>query len=261
MKFSIVTPTLNQVEYIRETIESILSQEGDFELEYWVIDGGSTDGTLNILKEYKTKLSNNKRIKFDFISEKDNGMSEAINKGLKYCSGEIISYLNSDDFYLPDTLAKVEQAFRDHQETKWLTGYCRIIDKKGKPIQGLVMKYRNFWLRHYTYFTLKVLNFIPQPATFWRRELVQEIGVFNENLGYTMDYDYWLSAGAKSAPIVLKEDLAVFRIHNQSKGGSQYQKQFVEDYQTVKRHCQNSWILFLHRLHNYFITSIYKLIK
>ena len=110
-KFSIVTPSLNQRPYIQETMESVLSQEGDFEIEYFVVDGGSSDGSVELIRQCAEKVSSGNRpvrcrgITMEWISEKDHGQSEAINKGLRRATGDFVSYLNSDDLYFPGALS------------------------------------------------------------------------------------------------------------------------------------------------------------
>src|SRR4051812_39375084 len=121
MRISIVTPSYNQGAFIGRTIDSILSQQGDFELDYRVIDGGSTDGTVEVLRSYGDRLT--------WISEPDKGQVDAINKGLAAVTGDVIGWINSDDLLLPGALAKVAAAFRAQPETEWVHGRCVIIDE------------------------------------------------------------------------------------------------------------------------------------
>jgi len=261
MKISIITPSYNQAGFLKKTIESVISQKGDFELEYIVMDGGSTDGSVEILKNTEDKLNGNNRIKFIWKSEKDKGQSDAINKGLKIATGDIVAYLNSDDIYLNGCLQNVAQTFISSPEAKWLTGYCRIINEHDRPIQSSIMKYKNFWLNRSSLKKLLVLNYIAQPATFWRKELLDKIGFFDEKLHYTMDYDYWLRIIKKFNLLVLKEYLAGFRIHSSSKGGAQYVKQFDQDLEVCKKYSNSKLSILLHRVHNSMIKAIYRIIK
>jgi len=254
MKFSVIIPSFQQGKYIKQTIDSILSQErNDTSIEVIVIDGGSTDETIEILKSYGDKIY--------WISEKDNGQTHAINKGLKIATGEIFSYLNSDDFYFPHTLKKVEKFFLNHPSAFCVTGDAIIVDENGKEIQGLVRKYKGFLRNLNIPFLLYITNYIVQPSTFWKREVLTEIGFFNENKRYTMDYDYWLKIIKKYKIYNIKDPLSAFRIHKSSKGGSQYKKQFEEDYITLKENCNSRILRFFHLIHNFLIKFVYSFIK
>ena len=133
MKISIVTPVRNGRQFIRDTVESILAQQGDFELEYIVCDGQSTDGTLEILAEYP---------QCRVISRKDGGPFHAINYGMSLATGEMGAWLNADDIYLPGTLAKVADYFRTHPAINWLYGNCPIIDENGREIRRPITLYK-----------------------------------------------------------------------------------------------------------------------
>lgn len=258
MKFSIITPSYNQANFISQTINSVVSQKGDFEIEYFVMDGGSTDNTIEILKNYEIKLKKNPRIKFYWQSQKDKGQSDAINRGFQKATGDIFAYINSDDFYEPDIFQKIAANFKNNY---WLTSYSHIVNEDGKLIQPFITSYKNFWLNHYSYSSLLILNYISQPSTFFKKELFNELGPFDEKLHLTMDYDFWLNIGRNFQPVILKKYVSNFRIHSNSKGKTGYLKQFSEDYSTVQKYSQNYLILFLHQLHNYLITLIYKIIK
>lgn len=267
MKFSIVTPSYNQGQFIGQTIESVLSQKGDFEIEYFVMDGGSSDSTIEVLKKCDKEIASgkyskyNKGIKFYWQSEKDKGQSDAINQGLKKSTGDIVAYLNSDDKYVEGAFDKIRRGFEQNPDKIWLTGYCNIVNEQGEQIQSMIKKYKNFWLRHYSYIKLLVLNFISQPATFWKKGAVGKNGLFDESLHYTMDYDFWLRTGRLSDPIIIRDELADFRIYKSSKGGSQYLAQFKQDYKVSMGYTNNGFLLASHRLHNWMITSVYRIIK
>ncbi len=267
MKVSIVTPSYNQGKFLERTIKSVLSQQGDFELEYIIVDGGSTDNSLEIIQEYQQKIENKKYsircrgIKLMWWSKKIKNQPRAINQGLKRATGEIVAFLNSDDIYLPGTLSRVTQIFKQHPQIKWLTGYCRIINEEDKEIQKWIKGYKNFWLNRYTYNRFLVLNCICQPATFWRRSILKEVGFLNEKLNYAIDYDYWLRISKKYQPAILKKELAGFRIHESSKGKTKYCDQFNEELQVLRRYIRKKNFIYLHTLHNFLITSVYRLIK
>lgn len=251
-RISVITPSLNQGHFIGQTIESVLQQEYP-NLEYIVIDGGSTDDTLEVLKEYSGRIS--------WVSEQDRGQSNALNKGLRMASGEIVAYLNSDDIYHPGALTAVGKFFKSHPEADWLTGRCRIIDLNGAEIRRAITLYKNFWVLTNSYRVLQILDFISQPATFWRKNVIDEIGEFDEELVYAMDYDYSLRVGKKFKLWVLHKYLASYRIHPSSKAGGSAHAQFEVDLQIAKRYCSSNLILHLHTLHNNLIIGVYKLLR
>ncbi len=252
MKISIITPSYNQGQFIEETIESVLNQK-DADVEMIVMDGGSTDGTLDILKRYSERVK--------WFSGKDKGQTDAINKGMKIASGDILAYLNSDDCYTEGALSKVSRYFKNHPDCSILTGDYIIVNEKGERIQDAIARYKRMLRKHHSFSLLSITNYIIQPSTFWRRELLDEIGFFNEDLDYVMDYEYWLRIMQKYKLHVVPDTLSVFRIHSSSKGGHLFIEQFEEQFQTAKKFNRKRAVIFLHWLHNKLITSIYKIIK
>lgn len=248
-KITVITPTLNQCDYIEQTIHSVLSQNYP-NLEYIVMDGGSTDSTLEILKKYEGRLH--------WISEKDRGQSHAINKGLRMASGEVVAFLNSDDYYEPGALLKVGKFFKGHPEAGWLTGKCRTLNSEGKEIRKLITLYKNFWLKTKSYQVLLVLNYISQPATFWRKNVIDAVGEFDETLRYAMDYDYSLRVGSQFKLWILDDTLASFRIHPSSKAGSSAHAQFDSDFQIAKRYITSPLLVRLHAAHNAITVNVYR---
>lgn len=253
-KISLITPSLNQGKFIEQTINSVLSQNYP-NLEYIIVDGGSSDNTLKILKKFKGRLR--------FISEPDSGQSNAINKGLKMASGEIVGFINSDDRLLDKSLIRVALVFQKNRKVLWLTGKCRIIDINGSEILKPVTIYKNFWLKHYSYTKLKILNFISQPATFWRKKLISDpdVGLFNENLKFSMDYDYWLRLGKLNKPFILNDYLAEYRMHERSKGGLSSDNQFQQEYQLSIKYLDHPYQRVLHQLHVQIAKMAYKIFR
>lgn len=256
--FSIITPSFNQGKFIEETLESVFNQTYT-NYEHIIIDGGSTDETIEILKKYKAKYPS----KIKWISEKDKGQSDAINKGLKMAAGDILCYLNSDDIFIPNTLQLVADFFTKNKEADWLTGNYIIIDENGNEIQSFIKNYKTILASMpFKERLLEIVNFINQPSTFWRKQVYKKIGGFSLDYRYNMDYDYWIrmiKAGYKINYI--NKPLSKFRIHRKSKGGSGYKIQFREDLDVLKNNKVNPLNRFLHYLHNQLIISVYSIIK
>lgn len=250
-RVSIITPSFNQGRFIRQTIESVLSQSYP-DIEYWVIDGGSTDDTPDILASFGSRLN--------YLSEPDRGQTDAINKGLARATGQILGYLNSDDLLLPGAVQRVVDAFRDGKPL-WVTGDYRIVDAGGHPIHSGVARYKRFLRRYSSQCIIHFTNYIVQPSTFWSRELMEQLGGFDPSLRYTMDYDFWLRAFRAAPPLVMDEPLSEFRIHGTSKGGSEYDRQFSEELQVLRRYTHNHLVVFLHMMHNALIKAVYRIIK
>ncbi len=205
-KISIVTPSYNQGQYLEQTIDSVLSQNYP-KFEYIIIDGGSTDNSVKIIKKYE------KYLKY-CISEKDNGQSHAINKGLKHATGEVFNWLNSDDYYLPDALKTVGEHFAD-SNVNVLCAKSQIV-KNGKTLKissGTDLYSNNLaktigWARS------------DQPETFFRKSCLDKIGSVNQNLHYVMDKELWirylLEYGLEGVRTI-ENQLVAFRIHETSK--------------------------------------------
>jgi glycosyltransferase involved in cell wall biosynthesis len=254
MRISIVTPCLNQRNFLEQTLRSILSQSGDFELTSIIIDGGSTDGTLDLLRSL-----NDPRIKW--TSEHDHGQAHALNKGLDRAEDGVIGWLNSDDLYTPDALAAVMQAFED-PDVKWVIGRCQNIDAQGNIIRPAIARYKDRYLAHYSYRKLLRENFISQPAVFWRTDFGQEAGPLDESLLYTMDYDLWLRMGKLAEPVILDRVLAQFRIHAASKSGKVNREQFDEGYRVAGRYFEvDTMSRLVHRLNVAKIVWAYRLMR
>jgi glycosyltransferase involved in cell wall biosynthesis len=253
-RISIVTPSLNQAAFLPRTLESVLSQQGDFELEYVVQDGGSTDGSAEILRRYEPRIA--------LRVEKDAGQSDAINRGLRRTTGEIIGWVNSDDLLLPGALARVAAAFAANPGALWLHGGCEIVDEEDRPIRRWITAYKDWRCRHYSRRALLVENFVSQMTVFWRRSAMERVGLLDESLRYTFDYEYWLRLSALGDPLFLPERIAAFRWYTSSKSGAQFEKQFAEDLQVFRRHAPPGALLGLHkRLRTAQIVGAYRLLR
>lgn len=253
MRISVITPSYNQAQFIERTIKSVLNQHYP-ELEYIIMDGGSTDGTVEILKKYSDRII--------WKSEKDSGQSDAINKGLRIATGDIVTYLNSDDTYAPGAFEQVIRFFQENPDKKWVYGKCKIIDENDQEIRKPITLYKNILLRKYRYSKLLSENFISQPATFWKREVHTEMGFLDENEHYCMDYEFWLRIGQKYPAGVINNYLANFRYHTDSKSGGVNKKQFQDELRIAKKYSRNNFIsIGLHFVNYWKIISIYRIMS
>jgi GT2 family glycosyltransferase len=253
-RISIITPSFNQGDFIEEAILSVLSQEYP-NLEYLIIDGGSTDSSLSVLQKYDTKLT--------WCSEPDQGQTDAINKGLRRATGSIVGYLNADDLLLPGALKKAAEAFMDNPQAWWVTGKCRIVDEENREIRRPITAYKNTLLRWNSFSFLLMTNYISQPATFWRREALEAAGYLDEGLRYVMDYEYWLRLYSRYPPIFVPEYLAAFKIHRTSKTTSTGHKDVyvAEEKTVIGRYARSRPQMALHNAHRLLMTFAYSLMN
>jgi glycosyltransferase involved in cell wall biosynthesis len=213
LRVSVITPSFNQGAFIQRTVDSVVSQQGDFELEYLVVDGGSTDETLSILRRHQGRLR--------FISEKDSGQPDAINKGFRMTSGDVVAWLNSDDTYQPGALDTVVRTLRE-TGARWCFGECKVIDAQDREIHRAISLYKRWVSGRYSLRRLLGRNFISQPATFFSRKLLEEAGPIDPALHLAMDYDLWLRFARLAEPVFVAQPLANFRRHDESKSGARY---------------------------------------
>jgi GT2 family glycosyltransferase len=217
---SIVTPSYNQGHYIEETIQSVLNQDYP-NLEYIVVDGGSSDNTTEILKKYERRLT--------WISEKDRGQADAINKGFQMAKGEILAWLNSDDTYLPGAVDASVRYLEAHPEVGMLYGEGYHIDEEG----GLIERY---YTEPFNYRRLSEVCFICQPTVFLRAEVVKTVGPLDVTLDYCLDYEYWMRIAKRFRIGYLEKYLANSRLYLDTKTLSNRVEVHRENLQVVKRH-------------------------
>jgi glycosyltransferase involved in cell wall biosynthesis len=179
MKVSIITPSLNQAQFIERTIQSVLAQQWT-PLEHIVLDGGSTDGTLDILKKYGAHLR--------WISEPDKGQSDAVNKGIKMAAGDVVGWLNSDDIYYPGAVKLAAEFLAAHSELDAVYGMADYVAADDSIIDSYPTEPWHFP-------RLKDVCFICQPALFLRRSVFERHGYLDTDLHYCMDYEYFLRLG------------------------------------------------------------------
>jgi|GEM_PF-530302 len=223
-KISIITPSFNQAHFLAETMDSVLNQRYP-NLEYLVIDGGSTDGSVELIRRYADRLTH-------WESERDRGQAHAINKGLRRATGDIVAFLNSDDLYLPGTLQAVAETFQREPDTQWLAGGVLMFGEEG------CLEDNTWW--HEAQVARTPADWIyknyeaSQPAHFWRRGLFEEHGSFDEQLHFCFDHELYVRlacAGISCRP--LHRPLAGYRFHTQSKTVSA-KARFEDDFAAVR---------------------------
>jgi glycosyltransferase involved in cell wall biosynthesis len=204
-KLSIITPSYNQAAFIERTLESVLDQ-GYENLEYIVVDGGSNDGSAEIIERYSGRLA-------WWTSEPDDGQTDALNKGLARATGDIVAYINSDDYYLPGAFDAAVDAL-ERSDRLWTVGACRYVDVNDALQEvwtpSLPRRGRQWWL-------LDPWG-VPQAASFWRRELFERFGPFREDMHYVFDTEFELRlAYGGELPELIEQELAVRVVHDEAK--------------------------------------------
>jgi glycosyltransferase involved in cell wall biosynthesis len=222
-RITIVTPTLNQGRFIEETIQSVVNQ-GYENLEYLVLDGGSADGTLEILKRYGDRLQ--------WWSEKDNGQADENNMGQIKATGEILGYLNSDDLYEPGALSKVAAYFEKNPEVDMVYGEGYLINEDGSAKRRFPATEPEFDLWR----LIHIWDYILQQSTFFRRRLLERIGFFNESLHYGLDWDFWIRAGKAGKVGYMAEFLGTLREYDSAKSFSGGFQRIKELYGVMHAH-------------------------
>jgi glycosyltransferase involved in cell wall biosynthesis len=199
---TIVTPSYNQARFLEATLRSVLDQDYP-NIEYLVVDGASSDGSVEIIRCYADRLT-------WWISEKDSGQPEAINKGLQRARGEFVGWLNSDDIYLPGAVSAAIKVFQSHPEAGLIYGDALAIDTDGKPFN--LMR-----ARQYTLTDLMAFNIICQPAAFMRRSVLDEVGYLNPRYHLLMDNLLWMCMAQKAPIVYAPQTWAAARYHDQAK--------------------------------------------
>jgi len=200
---SIVTPSYNQQTYLEDTILSVISQDYPA-LEYYIVDGGSTDGSVEIIKKYADKLTG-------WVSEPDQGQTDAINKGFARSQGEIMAWLNSDDIYHPGAVRSAVDFFLKNPNVGMVYGDTDLIDGNGSKVGKFNAKQTNFQI------LMRGGVYIPQPAAFWRRDLWNQSGPLDPDFYFAMDYDLWVRFSKFSSLQYIPKVWASFRIHGEGK--------------------------------------------
>ncbi len=203
---SIVTPSYNQAGYLEQAIRSVLEQDYP-QIEYLIIDGASNDGSVDIIQRYAHYLAH-------WVSERDSGQAEAINKGMARARGEIVAWLNSDDFYLPGTVAAAVRAFEDHPEALLVYGDMLAVDASGQPIN--LLRYRPLALTD-----LLCFQIIGQPAVFLRRTAWERAGGLDPSYHFLLDHHLWIRVAAQGPIVHIPQLWAAARYHAAAKNRAQ----------------------------------------
>lgn len=255
MKISILTPNYNGARWLARAMDSVLAQRlapGD-ELEYLVIDGGSTDGSLAIAEARRERL-------VALVSEKDAGPADALNKGFRLVRGDLVGWLNADDAYRPGALAAAAAAARTHPAAALFFGKCRIVDEAGTEIRGFPTFVKNACFPFSSRFLIQCLNYVSQPAAWFRRSALEAAGGLRTDLQAAWDYDLtlrlWRQGGGVRIP---GAPLADFRWHPASISGTHYERQFEEEWRIAAADAGNrSLQAVLHRCVRHGIVACYR---
>jgi cellulose synthase/poly-beta-1,6-N-acetylglucosamine synthase-like glycosyltransferase len=199
---SVVTPSYNQVDFLETTIRSVLEQDYP-SVEYFVMDGASSDGSVDVIRKYADRLSG-------WVSEKDRGQGDAINKGLARARGEIVAWLNSDDFYLPETISSAVKTFEQNPEAALVYGDMLAVDQNGQTLN--VLRYGQYSLED-----LLCFQIIGQPAVFFRREAFEQAGGLDVSFHYMLDHLLWIKIAKESKIVYVPQIWAAARFHPQAK--------------------------------------------
>ncbi len=200
---SIVTPSFNQARYLEATIQSVLSQDYPH-IEYMIVDGGSNDGTVDVIKRCQSRLA-------WWVSEKDKGQTDAINKGFARANGEILAWLNSDDTYEPGAVSAAVKYLQEHPKVGMVYGNCNFINETGHVIGKFGSAQTSYRLLRQGY------SHIPQQTMFFRSDLWKQVGPLDPSFYFAMDYDLWTRIAARSEIKYVPQTWANFRLHTSGK--------------------------------------------
>jgi len=215
VKISIITPSFNQGQFLEETIQSVLSQDGDFFIDYIIADGGSTDNSVPIIKKYDELLKNDlypvkcRGVNFRWWSKKDRGQYDAINQGFAAANGEIIAYQNSDDYYLPGAFAFIAKKHAENSEIDFFYGDIYFLYEPEK--QEVLGKTEQGTYHDLTGFSDKGLSLFSQ-SVFFTKRILKEVGMLDESFNLAADYDLWIRMFKSNKVLYCNQVLAVFRI-------------------------------------------------
>lgn len=247
-KISIVVPSYNKKQYIRRTLDSIFSQSYK-NFEVIIQDGGSTDGTMKIIRSFERRYPRNIRSE----SKKDGGQLDAINKGLKKAKGDLLAFINADDVYEnDDAFASVVSSYLINTQALWFAGKGKIINQNDKEIARFWSFIKNWLIDINSYrFLLWTSNYLYQPSVFLTRRGYSKLRKFDGVYGYVFEYAAWLKLGRTSMPVVVDKILSSFRISRENMSSMYYEHLFKKDIEIVKKFTDNWLIIYTHKLNNF----------
>lgn len=202
-KVSIITPSFNQGRFLEQSIRSVLEQDYP-NIEYIIVDGGSTDNSVEIIQKYQGHLT-------WWVSEKDRGHADALNKGFSHATGEILAWLNSDDIYFPHAVSEAVEALKNHADVGMVYGDADLIDDSGMTVGQFASKQTSYRQM------LRGSVHIPQATTFFRTDLWRRVGTLDLSLFFSFDYDLWVRLAKVSQLLYVPRHWAKFRIHDAGK--------------------------------------------
>lgn len=224
-RISVVTACFNQVRYIEHTIRSIVEQRYP-NLQYIIVDGGSTDGTIDVINRYRNDIA-------VFISEPDDGQYHAIQKGLDLANGEVLSWLNADDMYMPWTFSVVDTVFTEFPEVDWITGRPAYLDLAGQctGVSEISSAYPRKWIAK-GWYRPDLAAYLQQENMFWRRSVMQSAGGLDLSLDYAADFELWTRFAQRSELTPINVPLAAFRrrpgVQKSTDGSGHYESQVLQ---------------------------------
>lgn len=255
-KITIVIPSYNKADTISQTLDSIINQKYT-NLEVYVKDGGSDDGTLDIIKNYSKKY---RFIKY--ISKKDKGQKEAINLGFSKSTGQILGFINADDIYEANSFNNVAGAYVKNKNSLWFAGFGKIINSKGSEIAYFWSNIKNTLLTLNSYsLLLMTSNYLYQPSVFITANAFKKYGPFTGVSGYIFEYEMWLKLGGLQMPVIIPRYLSRFRIGNSNMSSVYFNKLFKKDIDVTQKYTNSKLIILIHKLNNWLRLITIKLIN
>jgi glycosyltransferase involved in cell wall biosynthesis len=227
-KVSIITPSYNQGRFLEHTIRSVLEQDYP-NIEYIIVDGGSNDESVEIIKKYQDKLA-------WWVSEKDKGHADALNKGFAHASGEILAWLNSDDTYHAGTISQAVEILQTRPEVGMVYADANLIDEEGCVVGKFASKQTSYRAM------LRGSVHIPQATTFWRADLWRQVGPLDLSLFFAFDYDFWVRLSKVSELLYVPRLWADFRMHNLGKSVVNDDRCYPDMLKVYQRETGGGWL-------------------
>ncbi len=229
MKISVITPTFESAGFLEACVRSVISQRAEgVDLEYIVMDGGSKDGSVELLRQFGDEID-------VVVSEPDQGPGDAINKGFQKATGEVVAWINADDRYRPGALKRVVEVMEKNPEASFAFGHCPIVDLEGQEIRQGITRFKEAFYPVSSRFTFQCINYISQPACFFRRSAVEAAGPLCFDLKAAWDYEFFLRLWRQGKAVRIPAPaVSEFCWHEGSISGQHFRQQFDEEFQAAK---------------------------